>query len=304
VCSQLVSCSDVVVENLRPDALASWGLGFECLRDLNPDVVLLSVSGYGRTGPLAHHLAYASNVGNFIGLTEVWGPDGTYLDFVAGVHGVSALLAALAHARRTAAAVNVDLAETEAGASVLAPLYLTALDVGETPGRNELSASILSAVVRCAGHDSWLAVEIEDDSDYQVLCEFLERPDLCGPDRGRHEVGSLVEALETWAARISPLQAAWRLQGAGLAAGPVQTAEDLWRDPQHRSRHAFVEIEHPDVGTFEYPGPVGRIGRTPARVRRRAPRLGEHTGEVLREWLGLPDATVDEYLASGAVWQG
>jgi crotonobetainyl-CoA:carnitine CoA-transferase CaiB-like acyl-CoA transferase len=302
----LVAQSQAVIENLGPGVLEAWGLGFSELTTVNPRLVLLSISGYGRTGPLAGYRAYASNICNFIGLAEAWGPDGTYLDFLAGLHGASAMVAGLAHAQRTAGPVHLDLAQTEAGAATLAPLYLDFLANRRDPHRepNDVPGALLSAVVRCAGPDVWLAVELEDLEDWRALCRCLERPDLetRAPGSG-HARGDVVRALEDWAACLTPLQASWRLQRAGLAAAPVQNAEDLWRDPQHRFRGALVEIEHPDLGAFEYPAPVGRLEGTPAAIRRRGPRLGEHTLEVLGEWLELGLDPLKDLVAAGAVWQ-
>ena len=87
-----------------------------------------------------------------------------------------------------------------------------------------------------------------------------------------------------------------------LAAGPVQNSEDLWRDPQLRSRGAFVEVCHPDLGCIEYPQAPNRMSRTPGRVRSRGPRLGEHTADVLGEWLAYGAREVERLRRGGAIW--
>ncbi len=140
------------------------------------------------------------------------------------------------------------------------------------------------------------------------MCSFLERPDLRidpstrapdGPSPGLRV--SLHRAVAEWAATVTPFQAAHRLQGLGLAAGPVQNGEDLWRDAQLRSRGAFVEVVHPDLGRLEYPD--APLSAPPPRgPRTSGPRLGAHTGEVLREWLGCSDSEVRDLEASTAVW--
>ena len=160
----------------------------------------------------------------------------------------------------------------------MAPLYLDFLANGRewaaTP--NEVPGSALSTVVRCSGEDAWLAVELEDLADWQTLCGFLERRDLVVEKSSeiRGHRGSLGAAIADWARALTPLQAAVQLQRAGLAAGPVQNTEDLWRDAQLRSRDSFIELSHPDLGPVEYPNALDRLSVTPGRVVRRARPAG------------------------------
>jgi len=164
--------------------------------------------------------------------------------------------------------------------------------------------SLFSGVFRCQGADAWVAIELEDVGDWTALCSFLERGDLdldedgCTP--GRRE--SLREAVQSWSGTVAPLQAALKLQKVGVAAGPVQNSEDMWRDAQLRSRGAFVEVRHPDVGLVEYPDSPNPMRRTRGGDTPRGPRMGEHTAAVLGEWLGCSQADVDGLRRSGAVW--
>ena len=113
------------------------------------------------------------------------------------------------------------------------------------------------------------------------------------PDPGDH--AAVTEAVRTWAAALTPQQAMRTLQRAGLAAGAVQNSEDVTRDPQHRERHFLQEMDHPDLGVAEYASPPYRLAKTPAAIRRRTPRLGEHATEILAEWLGMPPAESQAY---------
>jgi crotonobetainyl-CoA:carnitine CoA-transferase CaiB-like acyl-CoA transferase len=302
---RLAEHAHVVVENLGPGTLASWGCSFEELRSCNPVLVMLSISGYGGTGPLAGFSAYASNINNFLGLTSVWALDGIHFDFVAGTHGACAVVAALAEADRGAPGVFIDMAQTETGAAIMPGLYLDYLANGREwgAGPNEVPGSLFSAVIRCRGADAWVAVELEDGRDWGQLCSCLERPDLfLGPEGATAEKrASMRAAVDRWAATVTPYQATQRLQGLGLAAAPVQNGEDLWRDAQLRSRGAYVEVTHPDLGILEYPdAPLGE-GRAQTGVRAGGPRLGEHTADVFREWLGCGERELDELLASAAI---
>ena len=182
---ELSARADVVLENLGPGTMESWGCSYADLRAHNPELVMLAVSGYGRSGPLADFRAYASNINNFLGHTLAWAPDGIHFDFVAGIHGACAIVAALAEVARGAPGVYIDMAQTEAGAAILPALYLDYLANGRewSAGPNEVPGSLFSGVFRCRGADAWVAVELEDARDWAILCSFLERPDL-RPDAG------------------------------------------------------------------------------------------------------------------------
>jgi benzylsuccinate CoA-transferase BbsF subunit len=303
----LVARSHVVIENLVAGKMESWECSFAALKRNNPQLVMLSISGYGRSGPLRDFRAYASNISNYIGLTAAWAADGIHCDFIAGISGAGAVVAGLAAVDRGAPGVYIDMAETEASAAIMAPLYVDYLANGRQYGvsPNDVPGSFFSGAVRCLGVDAWVAIELEDSGDWQAMCDHLGRSDLRLSDEAptperRH---ALLDAVEGWALARTPFEAARALQKVGLAAGPVQNSEDIWRDVQLRSRGAFVEIDHPDIGVIEYPNAPGRLSETPARVARRAPRLGEHTREVLGEWLGCSEAAARKLEVKGATWQ-
>jgi crotonobetainyl-CoA:carnitine CoA-transferase CaiB-like acyl-CoA transferase len=292
---RLLAEADVLIDNFATGVMDRWDLGVGRLREVNDQLVHVSISGYGRTGPKARTMAYGMNISAYLGLSRVWAPHGTQFDYTAVAHALVAILAGLEHRDRTGSGSYVDLAQTEAGAAVMAPLYLNHLVNGATdPGiepasPNDVAGSLLSGVFACLGADEWVAVELEDETDWNVACRVVERPDLTrsaveldgAPDE------QLREALTAWCATRTPYQAMFDLQRAGLAAGAVQDTEDLYLDAQHRSRGFIVDIDHPDIGPLEYPGPFHHFSKTDVRVRRPAPRLGEHTAQVLEEWLGL-----------------
>jgi crotonobetainyl-CoA:carnitine CoA-transferase CaiB-like acyl-CoA transferase len=299
---RLAAAADVIVENYAPGVMQRWGLGYEQIAAVNPRIVMLSLSGFGHSGPRSAYLAYGSTVCSFVGLTDAWRYQaGVHFDYMSEAHGVFGVLAALAARDRTGRGTHVDLAEVETAAAVMGPMMLDYVINGRrsvVPG-NRVPGAFLSEVVRCRGEDSWLAVEAENAADWQRLAQFLKRGDLAEvtlpPDEGAR--AALTGALAAWAAELTAQQAMRMLQRAGLAAGAVQDSEDVVRDPQHRERHFLLEMDHPDLGVAEYAAPPHRLAATPPAVRRPTPRLGEHTVEVLGEWLGM---TPDE--AAPYVW--
>jgi crotonobetainyl-CoA:carnitine CoA-transferase CaiB-like acyl-CoA transferase len=275
---RLAGVADVVIENFGPDVVERWGLGYEKLAAVNPRIVMLSQSGFGQTGPRSHYLAYASTVFSFVGLTQIWGQSHpTASDYPSAAHGLFAILAALAACDRTGRGTHIDQSQIEVAGAIMGPLLLDCTVNGHEPGEDQPPGM----VVRCSGEDRWLAVEPADDEDWQRLARIAGAPDP--GDRA-----AVTEAVGTWAAALTPHQATRILQRAGLAAGAVQDTEDVTRDAQHRERHFLQEMKHPDLGLAEYAGPPHRLSKTPAAIRRRTPRLGEHTTEILAEWLGMP----------------
>jgi benzylsuccinate CoA-transferase BbsF subunit len=290
---RLAATADVIVENYGPGVMRRWGVGYEQIAAVNPRIVLLSLTGFGHTpGPRSHYLAYGSTVCSFVGLTHAWKySNGVHFDYISEAHGVLGVLAALAARDRTGLGTHVDLAEVETAASVMGPLMLDYVVNGRDSAfrGNQVPGALLSEVVRCRGYDRWLAVEATDAADWQALAVLTGRPDLRPADlppddRAR---GELAAALAHWARDLTAQQAMRMLQRAGIAAGAVQDAEDLTLDPQHRARNFLIEMDHPDLGVAEYTAPPYRLAKTPPTVRRATPRLGEHTAEVLGEWLGM-----------------
>jgi benzylsuccinate CoA-transferase BbsF subunit len=304
---RLAAAADVIVENYAPGVMRRWGLDYEQIAAVSPRIIMLSLTGFGHSGPRSHYLAYGSTVCSFVGLTDAWPyQNGVHFDYISEAHGVFAVLAALAARDRTGRGTHVDLSEVETAAAVMGPMMLDYIVNGRgsvRPG-NQVPGAMLSEVVRCRGDDQWLAVEVEDAADWRTLARLTGRDDLAGaadaaggpswtPDEAAR--AELAGALAGWAAELTAQQAMRVLQRAGLAAGAVQDSEDIVRDPQHRERHFLLEMDHPDLGVAEYAAPPHRLAKTPPEVRRPTPRLGAHTIEVLGEWLAMAPAEAARY---------
>ena len=178
---RLAAAADVIVENYAPGVMQRWGLGYEQIAAVNPRIVMLSLTGFGHSGPRSHYLAYGATVCTFVGLTDAWRyPSGVHFDYLSEAHGVFGVLAALAARDRTGRGTHVDLAEVETAAAVMGPMMLDYVVNGRAsvvPG-NQVPGALLSEVVRCHGDDRWLAVEAEDAADWSALAYLLGRADL------------------------------------------------------------------------------------------------------------------------------
>lgn len=296
---RLVAECDVVVENFGPGQMDRWGCGFDVLSETRTGLVMASLTGYGQTGPRAAYRAYGSNIANYLGLASSWAYDGTHFDFVGAHYAVSAILAALHSVQTGGPAVHIDLAQAETGAATMAPLYLASLNGGPawSQGPNEVPGSLLSGVFACLGADEWVAVELEDAADIAAACRLLELDQNVAD-----VVASLRATLVLWCAMLTPYQVVLRLQKAGLAAAVVEDLEDLWRDPQLRSRGAYREVEHPDIGWRELPASPDQVALGLPRNTRPSARLGADTDDVLQTWLGLSSREIDDLQRADACW--
>jgi crotonobetainyl-CoA:carnitine CoA-transferase CaiB-like acyl-CoA transferase len=288
---QLVRQADVLIDNFATGVMAGWGLTPEVLAEMNPRLIWVSVSGYGRTGPRAAAMAYGSNVNGFMGLTRVWSPHGSQFDYTAVAHVLITIFAALAHRDRTGQGSQTEIAQAEAGGVMLAPLFLEALATGRDvwPEPNEVPGSYLSGVFASAGQDAWLAVELEDASDWDAAVRLLGAPELSlGEDGPPPEaaVAQLKKVIAAWAQTLTPAQGARQLQAAGLAAAAAAEIADLFADAGIWAHGGLVMLRIPntDVTTW-VTGPFQHMAVPRAYVRFASPHPGQHNEEILRDWL-------------------
>jgi crotonobetainyl-CoA:carnitine CoA-transferase CaiB-like acyl-CoA transferase len=289
---ELVRQADVLIDNFATGVMTGWGLTPEVLAEMNPRLIWVSVSGYGRTGPRATAMAYGSNINGYMGLTRVWSPHGSQFDYTAVAHVLITIFAALAHRDRTGQGCYTEIAQAEAGGVMLAPLFLEALATGQDvwPEPNEVPGSYLSGVFAAAGQDAWLAVELEDASDWDTAARLLGVPELCigqdGPPPEAAAVTSLKKVIAAWAQALTPAQGARQLQAAGLAAAAVQEIADLFADAGLWARGGLAELHLPDTDVVTWvTGPFQHMATPRAYVRFPSPHPGQHNEEILRDWL-------------------
>jgi crotonobetainyl-CoA:carnitine CoA-transferase CaiB-like acyl-CoA transferase len=305
VAHRLCAASDIVVENFAAGVMDRMGLGYEVLRGLRPDVVMIALSGYGATGPDHDKVSYGPAQVPLSGLSSVTGYRGfppmhvgvSYGDPTAGLHGAVAVLAALLHRARTGRGQYIDLSQWESTMAVL-PEAITAWTLnGIQPARdgNRDPHMAPHGVFRAAGDDRWIAVAVEDDAAWGRLATLLGRPELATDPRYASVVGrklneDALEALLTdWTRQRSPAEATAALQGEGIAAFTAATNRDIAEDPHLNARGFLVELEHPEVGVRKHLGVPWRMSASDCRVRRPAPCLGADTDDVLRTVCGYGD---------------
>jgi crotonobetainyl-CoA:carnitine CoA-transferase CaiB-like acyl-CoA transferase len=315
---RLCRVSDVVLENFSAEVMARWGLDYAGLAALRPGIVWVSMAGMGHTGPWRDHVTYADAVMALAGLTGQMGVPGRdpvgftfgLGDMVAGAHAALGALAALEHRDATGRGQHVDLSQVEAVAAHLGTSLLEVTAAGRCPEPwgNRHPAMAPHGAFPCRGEDRWCTIAVASDAAWQALCGLMGRPDLAAAPqlarasgRKAHE-DALEAAVAAWTREQDADALMGRCQAAGVAAGVVQDARDLVeRDPQLRARGFYETATHPVVGAILHEGVVARLSETPGRVWHAAPRLGEHTREVLGGLLGLGEAELDRLAAAGVL---
>jgi crotonobetainyl-CoA:carnitine CoA-transferase CaiB-like acyl-CoA transferase len=300
---RLAATSDVVIENFGAGVMTTWGCSYDDLRACNPELIMVSLSGYGRTGPRASYLAYGSNIANFTGIGDVWWTNPTYGDFLTAAHAAVAVLAARRHVADTGEGVLVDASQVEVVASMAASIYLDALVNGEASELPDEPA-LLRHVFSCTGDDRWAAVEATTLAEWNAVCDVVEQPDLRADTRERacSLRAELRGAIDEWAAVRTTMSAAHLLSLAGVAAASVANTEEGYHDEQLHHRHFPTFVDHPDLGFMSSPGTPYRLSKTPGGIDRVGPRVGQHTREVLRRWVDMSDADVDALVAAGVAY--
>ena len=315
---RLISMSDVVAENNRAYVTRSWGLDYESVRQFKPDIVYFSANGFGRGGPSEDYAAFGPNLAPHFGLVYLWGhPDDeapvgagiNHPDHIAGKQGLMAVLAALDYRRRTGKGQYIDMSQAEAGASMIGELYLQYTMNGRdpTPQGNRVTYAAPHGCYRCAGEDRWCVIAVLNDDQWTRLCDVLERGDWKADARFADLSGRLAnqdeldQGIAAWTAGRAAEEVMETLQAAGVPAGYVQNARDHLADPHLKFRKGYVEIDHPVAGLKTYPGQPIRLSETPAPPSQRTPLLGEHTVDICRDVLGMPDSEIESLMSTKAI---
>jgi benzylsuccinate CoA-transferase BbsF subunit len=302
VAKKLVSVSDIVSENFAAGVMDKMGLGYEALRQVKPDIIMIAMSGYGASGPESAYVSYGPAQVPMSGLSSLTGFPGfppmhvgfSYGDPNGGLHGAFAVLAALLHRAQTGEGQYIDLSQWETSVAVLGEGLMEQVMNGTQPPRmgNRDPYMAPHGLFRCQGDDRWVSIVAADEEEWQRLCTGMGRPELAADPRfatlaaRKQNEDALEELLNSWTAQLTAEDVTTRLQAAGVAAFPAFTNKELAEDPHLRSRGFFVELPHAEVGVRQHAGVPWVFSETPCQVRRPAPCVGQDTDDMLHSVLG------------------
>ena len=317
VARDLVAQCDVVCENFAAGVMDRMGLGYEVLRRLRPDLVMIALSGYGANGPDAEFVSYGpaqvplSGMSSLTGYRD-WPPMHvgiSYGDPTGGLHGAVAVLAALWHRAETGEGQYIDLSQWETSIATLGEGVLLQSLTGAQPPRdgNRDPHMAPHGVFRCAGEQRWVAIAARDDDDWRRLAACMAAPGLADDPRfadlaARKTNEDALEALVgEWTRTRVDAEIAAQLQAAGVPAAVSMTNQDLAEDPDLARSGFHVRLPHREIGEQLHLGIPWQMSDTPCAVQRPAPCQGEHTDDVLRRVVGYDDARIEELRAAGVL---
>ncbi len=298
----LAAVSDIVIESFRPHVMRNFRLDYDSLRQVRPDIIMCSISGYGAEGAAAEFPAYGTSVESITGIPSLMGYDGempmtsgiAYPDPVTGLNAAAAILTSLRHRTATGEGQFIDLALAEGPVCQIGEYIGAYAHNGEQPERRGNSHDMHAphGVYRCQGDDRWLAIAVTCEEQWRALCCILGSPDLANDARFSCEAlrkanePDLDAIISSWACEHDAIEAMNALQEAGVPAGAVHRSVDMLDDPHLRERDFFVTLDEPDVGRKRYPGQAILTDGLPKQNWRPSARLGEHNEFILSELLG------------------
>ena len=317
VFDQLVSISDVLIENFRQGSLARLGYDYETLRRLRPDLIYVSMPAFGNNGPWQKYVAYGIGQEQLSGMAHMTGyrDEGpmksgiNHGDPITGAHAAGVVLAALRRRRRTGKGMFIDVSQQESAVSLIGGEVLAYQVGGEEPERmgNHSPHFAPHNAYQCAGEDRWVTIAVSNDAQWRSLAEVISGPELAaeqdfatGADRLQRQ-DRLDRLISEWAADKGPYEISHLLQQVGVPASPVMRGPDLLEDPHYQARGTFVEVDHKQVGPKMYPGIPFKMSATPGEVRWAAPALGQHNRLVYGEVLGMTGDEIDRLEERGVI---
>jgi crotonobetainyl-CoA:carnitine CoA-transferase CaiB-like acyl-CoA transferase len=315
VFKDLVRSSDVVVENFKPGVLDRLGLGYKTLAEVNPRIILASISGFGQTGPYATRPAYDIVAQAMGGLMSVTGyPDGpptrageSFGDLTAALYAAWAIVTALYAREKTGVGQHVDVAMVDSIFSLLVTSTSIYTYGGTVPGRVGNRHPISTPFDSFRAGDGYVIIAVANDEMFGRLAEAMGRPELASDPRfitdelrTEHEP-ELKVIIEEWIDGRPVAEIARHLETHSIPASPILSVQQVLESEHIAARGLVTHVDHPRAGRVPVIGQPALLSHTPGRVGGPSPLLGEHTEEVLMGLLGMTESQLDELRQAGAV---
>lgn len=311
---RLIPLADVIADNFTPMVMEKWGLSYDVLRSIKPDIIQASLSAYGATGPLREVRGIGGTMEPMSGLTSLLGYEGgrpmnsgsMIPDAIAGLWFAAAIVTALRHRARTGEGQYIDLSMMESNAMITGDAFLEYTANGRVrPRTGNRHPRIAPHNIYPARDGAWLALSADDERQWAALTTAIGRPGLRDDarfssmeDRKRHEA-ELDQEIAAWVCEQDASAAEARLLAAGVSAARARARDELLEHPALTERGFGATIEHSEAGTQHLAGVPWRMSRTQPEVRRPAPMLGEHSFEVFEHFLRMSREDYDRLVELG-----
>lgn len=313
---KLADKADILIENFRPGTLEKMGLDYDTLSQTNPGLIVVRITGFGQEGPMASHPCFDGAAQAHSGLMTLTGPpDGAptmagvfVADYSTALYAAIAALAALETRRRTGKGQVVEATLMDSAMSMLTTAIGEAAILGIDQTRLGNRDRYL-APSHCfkSRDDRWIYVVAGNDQHFDRFCAVMGTPELARDPRfsnpivRNRNVADLEQIIDAWGLSKDGDDILHLLHEAAIPCEPVASISEVIANPQVRHRNQIVDIPHPRDGTVPVPAPAIKMSATPPAVHRGPPSLGAHTGEILREWLDMPDEEIDAARSAGYV---
>lgn len=304
----LIRESDVVVENFRPGTMEKLGIGYDRIKEINPEIIYATASGFGQTGPYSNRAAYDAVVQAMGGLMSITGPKdgkptrvGTSIgDIAAGLFLTIGILTALLNRNNTGLGQMVDVAMLDSQVAILENAiarYIVTKEIPKSEGNRHPSIVPFETFDTLDGE---IMIAVGNDGLWTQFCKVINMEEL-----GKDERYTKNSSRNEWYLELRPIIAEpikgkttkeWQelLDSAGIPNGPINTIDKVIEDPQVLAREMIVDIIHPIAGKLKIPGIPIKLSHTPGKIRRPSPILGEHTEEILKESLDYGDGEISK----------
>jgi crotonobetainyl-CoA:carnitine CoA-transferase CaiB-like acyl-CoA transferase len=338
IVKRLIALSDIVIENFSSRVLQKWGLGYDELCSIKPDIVYVSMSGYGHTGRNHHYTTFGPVAQAASGLTYISGlpdkpPAGwgwSYMDDTGGMYGAMCALTGLYHRNKTGRGQHIDLSQMVSSVPLNGPALLDftvngrgSRRAGFPPGnrahwpgaplvdnyRGPMAAPHNAYRTHPGEYNDWCVIVCHSDEDWQRLVQVMGGPSWATSRKFATLAGRLQhqeeldEHIETWSVTLGKYELTQRCQEARVRALPVQSAEDrVERDPQLQHRQMYLPIEHPALGLRKVQNAPFKLSETPAFNHSASPLIGQHTQEIVEGLLGYTHEELRALFADGTLW--
>ena len=315
---ELVSVSELALENFRPGVMQRLGLGYEAMKEVRPDIILVSLSSNGQTGPESNYAGYAPMFAALGGLGHLTGyADGPpvelrhAMDHTGGMMAAFAAVAALSARQRTGLGQHVDVSVRDLATSFIGPELLDVAMNSRDPHRqgNRDPSAAPQGVYRCRGDDEWVSISVASEDEWRRFVEAVGSPDWAVSEEygdafrrwRRHD--ELDAHIEAWTSQQTAAEATELLLARGVAAHPSLSPDAMMRDAHLLAREAFPLVSNSETGEQQRAvSPPWRFSETPARIDQWTPTLGQHNMDVFSGILGLSPSEVEELESKQIVW--